>query len=353
MPRKHVLVLVHGMGDYVDDDGGIDSGWADRAEATLEELYAQYSMLKLMPFEDRFEVVKIDYDTVFNDLITKWAHQSVDLKSAGVPIEGVVKEVFDWLDGGAKQTDNFAWTHVADVVLYRYFRLVRQRVKVHVAKQIVAALKPNAHGSVGQWTVIAHSLGTIVAHDVLHALSVETAPETGLPILDTMVPSATAFVALSNVSKVLENDAPVYDSEVVPPTELNPTTVCFNYLSADNRYDPFLLLERFDPKDDPEWKLARKQKSYLPVRTKNVQELNVHSFRNYMVNPAVHIPLFDLIVGPGFVLPDERAQAERDFEQIADDALLKEAQKLAKDSKAETWFERIGKFYALLEEARS
>ena len=77
--RKHVLFLVHGMGDNVNADGSVETGWADNAEKTLKDLYDGYQILKSVPFDERFEVVAINYDTVFNNLLKRWAEQSTAL----------------------------------------------------------------------------------------------------------------------------------------------------------------------------------------------------------------------------------------------------------------------------------
>jgi len=83
--RKHVLFLVHGMGDNVNDDGSVETGWAENAEKTLKDLYDDYQILKLVPFEERFEMVAINYDSIFNNLLKRWAEQSLALRATGVP----------------------------------------------------------------------------------------------------------------------------------------------------------------------------------------------------------------------------------------------------------------------------
>lgn len=347
--RRHVLFLVHGMGDNVGTDGRIERKWADDATATLRDLYEQYRILKMVPFEERFEVVPINYDTIFNDLCRHWADQSAALRATGVPITGIVADVFQWLDQGAQQDDNFAWTHVADAVLYRFFPLVRQPVKAHVAKQFTAALKPNSEGAVTSWSIIAHSLGCAISHDVLHAMDATTADEAGISILDTMVPSASVVAMISNVSRVMESDVSVYDSQVVPPTSLKPHTACFHYMSVNNKLDPFVRPVPFDPKDDPEWKEAKRNKSFLDIKLEHVHEANVHSFANYLVHPKCHIPLFERMAGRGVITEQEQVKAD-DFPRFKSDALLKDAKDLLARSKAESWFHVVGKFYALIRE---
>lgn len=346
--RRHVLFLVHGMGDNVGADGGIERDWHDRARATLASLYEQYRILGMVPFDERFEVVPIHYDAVFNDLISHWADQSAALKASGVPLTGIVERTFDWLDQGAQQDDNFAWTHVADVVLYRFFPLVRQRVKAHVGKSLLAALKPDSAGAVTSWSVISHSLGCVVTHDVLHAMDATTPGEPGISILDAMVPSATLVAMISNVSKVMENDISVYDSQVAPPTGIRPNTACFHYLNVNNRFDPFIVPERFDPKDDPVWKAAKQAKTFLDVRIDSVHEANTHSFANYLANPNCHIPLFEHVAGRGSISGSEKTAALESFRKVASDTLLDQAKQLLKNSRAPSWFEVVGRYFAFL-----
>ena len=172
-------------------------------------------------------------------------------------------------------------------------------------------MSPANEGSVSSWSVVAHSLGCAITHDVLHAMDATSPSQDGISILDAMVPSASVVAMISNVSKVLENDVGVYDSQLVPPTQIKPNTACFHYLSANNKFDPFVLSERFDPKNEPEWTQAKKNKSFLDIRISNVHEVNVHSFKNYLVNPDVHIPLFERMAGRGTISSQDVASTVR------------------------------------------
>ena len=119
-------------------------------------------------------------------------------------------------------------------------------------------------------------------------------------------------------------------------------------MSANNKFDPFVLADRFDPQNHPEWKQAKKNKTFLDVRIDNVHEVNVHSFKNYLVNPAVHIPLFERIAGRGAISEAEKTDANAGFEAIAVDGLLTRANKLLNESNAQSWFNVVGSFYGLL-----
>ena len=245
--RKHVLFFVHGMGSYVTASGTASHAWSKAAAKSLKEQYNKYLILKSVPFEDRFDVVHVNYDTEFNKLLKRWEEEASKILASGDASAPDVKKLLSWLKGGGQTDNNFAWTHASDVILYRHFSLVRQRIKTHVANQFRNALAPNADGAVTSWSVIAHSLGTIVTHDVLHALDSTTPNEAGVSILDSMVPSANAVCMIANVCKVMENDVDVYESLVVPSSAVKPQSACFNYLSCNNKWDPFVNAVPFDP----------------------------------------------------------------------------------------------------------
>ena len=161
---RHVLVLLHGMGTHGSD-------WADDAKDSLEGLYQNYGVLGRFDFEERFRCEAITYGNVFEQIVTNWATMSGEILASGqLGSAGEVRSLVDWLENAGETDDNFLWTHVADVALYRFFPLVRQRVKAQVANRIFAILQEAIDDGDSDWSVIAHSLGTAVAHDTLHAM---------------------------------------------------------------------------------------------------------------------------------------------------------------------------------------
>lgn len=355
--RKHVLLFVHGMGAYVSAAGEADNTWSIAAAAALKEQYDKYALIRRKSFEDRFEVVHINYDTEIFKLVSRWQTESRAVLAAGVPSAAPATKLLKWLNDAAKLDDNFAWTHAACVILYFFFPLMRQRLKIHVAGQIQKALAPNEDGAVATWSVIAHSLGTIVTHDVLHAMDSTTPNEAGVSALDAMVPSANVIAMIANVSKLLETDVRVYDSLVVPQSMVQNQSCCFSYLNCNNRFDPFVQPVPFRPgPEKTAWKLAEANGSYLDIATENIHELNVHSLRNYLANPKVHIPLLEALVGGGMVTDEERLKANNEFQNIPDALLQTGLEKvkgrvtteLGGNPDAARWFDLAGVFFALL-----
>lgn len=347
--RKHVLLFAHGMGSYVKADGSRDDTWSKKAEDTLKQQYEKYEIVSLVPFEDRFDVVHINYDTEFHKIVTRWANESGKVLSGPIPDDADVKKLLTWLQGGAKLEDNFSWTHASDVILYRFFELVRQRIKIHVANQIHAALAPNLDGAVTAWSAIAHSLGTIVIHDVLHALDHSTPNEAGISIIDSMVPSASVVAMVANVSKILETHPKVYESHVVPPSLVQKESVCFNYMSFHNKFDPFTRPKPFDPAGVPAWDLALANETFRNVEPENIHELNVHSIENYLVNPHVHIPLLEALCGAGSISASERQAAIDRFEDVPDTLKKQALEELQQELEGKSWFQKVGEFIAKLD----
>jgi len=354
--RKHVLIFVHGMGSYVTASGEADETWSKDAAAALKEQYDKYPFVSRKPFDQRFEVVHINYDTEIFKLVKRWQDESRAIMGTGVVSAAPVTKLLKWLNNAAQLDSNFAWTHAACVILYYFFPLMRQRLKIHVANQLQKALAPNENGAVSSWSVIAHSLGTIVTHDVLQAMDSTTPNEAGISILDTMVPSAQVVAMIANVSKELEFDSKVYESLVCPQSMIRNQACCFSYLNCNNKFDPFVLLERFDPPaSNAAWRLAKENANYLDIRIENIHEINVHSFRNYLVNPDVHIPLLEYLVGSGSISQAEKDKARSDFKQISDDLIQQARQKIIDEANKRTgggdlmaWFDLVGNYYALV-----
>jgi len=347
--RKHVLFFVHGMGVYVDGQGKASNAWSQSAAKLLKQQYQKYAVAKRKSFDDTFEVVHINYDVEFHKLVTRWADESAKVTALAIPAAAPAQKLLKWLNGARETDANFAWTHFSDVVLYKFFELMRQRVKISVANQFQSALAPNHEGAVSSWSVIAHSLGTSITHDVLHALDATTSNQAGISILDAMVPSATVIAMIANVSKVMEGrDVDVYNSMVVPSSMVQNQSVCFQYLNCNNKFDPFVQPVPFKP-TGPQWALAESNQTYVDIPIENIHETNVHSLANYLVNPAVHIALLERMLGFGTISEAEKKKAHDTFENVPQELLLDGAVKLAGLAQDTDWFEMVGKYFALLE----
>jgi hypothetical protein len=161
---------------------------------------------------------------------------------------------------------------------------------------------------------------------------------------------------------VLETDVGVYESLVVPQSMVQNQSCCFSYFNCHNEFDPFVRPLPFAPPDaEPAWTLAKSNGTYLDIATANVHDLNVHSLRNYLVNPAVHIPLLEHLVGLGSVTDEEKRAAEARFKNVPDETIEVARKELearlrahfARDPGVAQWFDLAGVLFAMLKNSNA
>lgn len=287
----HRLIVIHGMGKHDDD-------WSDPVAAKLEELYDGFDrsppLLTRKSFEERIQVVPLRYDGVLREILAEWAAANETLaQHADALDDGAVDRLTGWLD--SSDLDEFAWSHAADVLLYRGFSLIRERVKVAIATDLAHAIAEAIEAD-DSWSVLAHSLGTSVLHDSLHALM--TTPPPGLPgAFDPQNAQAVLVMMVANVSRVLQTTPHVLELDPPDPTVVAPGTpgaadrACQLYYNIAHELDPFLVVKPFDPLSWPD-EQGVADGIYRRIPADHIHEANVHSLLHYLEHPAVHIPLF-------------------------------------------------------------
>lgn len=297
---KHLIFFIHGMGQHGED-------WSQAAQAGLKAAYASYPELKDLPFDEHFECIELVYDWVFEEFRKKMKADALNhallMGNEGLPPE-LVSTLININASLSKNT--FFSTHILDVLFYRFLSLARRPVLESLNEQIIDHLSAaNQKGSV-KWSVVAHSLGTAVAHDLLHAMFNPNGPSMGLTA-NTFPPHAALFAA--NVSRLLERDIKAYES-VVRPSQGRKTGVLQYFLNASHKLDPFTKPKAFNPEYD--WLDAQTRQlaspRYLQLEISEVLEANVHSLTHYLANPGVHIPFIRCLHSTQSVIG---AQSER------------------------------------------
>jgi len=280
---KHLIFLVHGMGTHPEK-------WSEGTRKLLTDAYNSYPDLNIIPLEDRFEFVEICYDNIFEDIRKRWKNESESiLKVMGANgLDGdLIKKLVE--AGQYPSKDNFLWTHVLDVLLYRFAPTVSMAVRVTVANQIMKRL--DTGGEIPAWSVLAHSLGTSVAHDTLNDLYHTAVPGKSKLSLSTGDTSAELVMMVANVSRVLELTSDlVYSSYLRPSSTILPDRVCRYYFSVAHRRDPFTWFKTFDP--PPPWPDAVSTSNFKALQVRHLLDWNVHDLNHYLKGPQVHIPLF-------------------------------------------------------------
>jgi hypothetical protein len=278
-------MLVHGMGIH-------GTGWATEVISDLMTAAEPYGLdgdFSETLEEDGVSVVPIHYDERFDAWRNKWGEDSRELSrfitrnAIAVP-----SNIVSWLEAADETENAFLWSHVVDVLLYRFFSLVTTDVRVHVARSIARRwrdalqLDPSAEVS-----VLAHSLGTSVAHDTLALLATDPPSKaTGFLAGDRRL--ANVFM-LANVSRILETSPRAFESVICPPSVLGSRAYCANLVNVRHELDPIPAPRAFTP--------AWGGSDFLQIRTHAVRDFDVHGFGHYLRDPRVHIPIFRALFG--------------------------------------------------------
>ena len=302
---RSLIFMLHGMGNQPE-------GWAGPYVDAIKEAYGLYPFLQDTPIEERLAFVPLQYDDIFREIVQTWADNAALVRAAAKELNAPVSRLTNWLVGADELKDNFAWTHAADVLLYRAFALVRNRVCTHVGKQLTVRIKREIDeaGSCS-WSAIGHSLGTAVLHDTLARL---WNPLSNLPGNMAFAPEnaqADLVMMVANVSRLLEVKSAsepydVFETAVKPGFGGQLQRGCKYYVNVRHRLDPFTVPKMFNPQMWPdEAALAAIPPRYLNVEVDHIHEKDIHSFAHYLKHPAVHVPMLRRLLGPQAVSDDE------------------------------------------------
>jgi hypothetical protein len=244
MPQ-HIIFLLHGMGQYGKMEDGKykpdENGWFKDAKASLRTLYDRFIKDEIVgeqTFDERFKIVEVEYESIMERFRFAWDKQAEGWSQLGFN-HGVAGALTDFFQGN--DATAFLWTHVADVGLY-LAPTVRVEVKTKVAANIFKALAAEQEAqNLDGWSVIAHSLGSAVAHDTL--TDVRRMLDDDPAMAGGVWPPRTICMA-ANVSHVLTEDRDLLYSDILAPTGgTNPS----GYISCNHRLDPFTLVAPFAP----------------------------------------------------------------------------------------------------------
>jgi len=326
------LFVVHGMGAF-------DQAWVDPIKKQLSEIYGSYETLSSEAQGTRFTIHPIRYDDILSDLVQRWQTDANVVSKLSNGVSGSTAEALvGWLKTAGQ---GFQWTHAADVLLYRCFSDVREAVVVTVANQMLKVINKDLKANQdARWGVLAHSLGTAVAHDSLHALWTTEFPG-GIKVSSGDVKAAFVMM-VANVSRVLETDVHVLTSAVQPGKGSHRARGCLNFLTVRHALDPFTIPRMFDPEEWPDAATVA-QGRYRSIRVNHFRNRNIHGFGHYLSHPAVHIPLMRLLADEKSVISasEEKSALKNfsDFGEIPVETATAELKRLElmQPSRADSW----------------
>jgi hypothetical protein len=295
MPNQ-VLFFIHGVGQH-------GTKWAEGADGpieTLKEASRKYEHFKSGALENRVDLVPVSYDDLFVDVIAAWQANANAIDE--FDSDGTLRTALGWLaDADEKK---FWWSHAADAAMYRLSFAYRQMVRSHVINQLATRIKKefDEEGS-ATCSVLAHSLGTAVAHDSLHYLGTTEWGKSSSPFHPTHWRFNHIFM-LANTSRLLqttdEGMMAAYQSIVRPGPVEDPASYCGTYWSFRHEMDPIAWPRRFDPAG---WA------DYSEVVTNHYRQANIHGLSHYLLNPSVHIPILRRVVKKNAVTLEEEIAA--------------------------------------------
>ena len=304
----HTIFLIHGMGEF-------SPGWSKTYQDQLLTKWCLYPGLGGKDaFSATFGFQEVTYSDSFSNLRAQWTNDRsvvTKLLSGGMS-GGVNADALRALDKlySPLTANTFFATNVLDVLLYGFIETVRMEIIAEVANTIAQSLSKTPSPT---YSVIAHSLGTSVAHDALDVLYSMPIPYgNGLTAkLTTGDAQINTLLMIANVSRVLEQKRPdsvnpwdVYQS-VVKPGPPNTGGICFYYYNALNQFDPIPKPWPFTI--DGTWPSSAVATSgaLKNLDATAVALQDIHALEFYLDNPEVHVPFFRSLTYPGAVSDTE------------------------------------------------
>jgi hypothetical protein len=308
--------------------------WANAPQGPIEALREAaklYGSLKDDALDNWVELIPIRYDDIFDRLMAKWADQAKELKPWATALGSKFLESGTDLLSKA-DSGGFIPAVGCDALLYKGFKLFAQRVQLHVAYEMAKAIAERTIGVPGappRFYVLAHSLGTAVAHDAIQRLVTESwrileevkdcdpdGIKKQLDSLDEIRASGfkpgqfqfTAIFQISNTSRLMH-----MTEEGPTESAVRPGAAVEQFFNVDHAIDPISKVLPFAmPKDWEDSGAGRR----LAVR--HFYQDNIHGFGHYLTHRSIHASLFRQLFRDDFRLSGKEVEAIRKFPDLGD-----------------------------------
>ncbi|MET0342018.1 MAG: hypothetical protein ABW252_13520 [Polyangiales bacterium] len=263
-----VVFVVHGIGSDAGTRATPASDWSADIARTLRGAAGAYPGID----PKQLVIEPILYDDVFQRHARNWQELAQALR--GTPLERATALLSTAAEG------EFLWGSLGDVVQYRGLPMVRKNVHTAVAAKIAEAVAK--HGIAHHYSVLAHSLGTAVAHDAISALATRSVE--GSTALHPPNFRFANFFTLANVSRLVwATTGDFYAKSRVRPRDsglADDACPVDHYLDFRHVADPIPSIVRFAPRG---WSSSHCQQKTV----RHLNDLNVHGFVHYLQSPQV------------------------------------------------------------------
>jgi hypothetical protein len=282
---KRVLFLLHGI-------GRMDRNWSanvvkairDLAGALENDPASGFAANALKDAVEETEFVELLYDDLFQRITRViFERQSLFIEALREDRLGTIADLFT-TDAGAPNTlrDN-----LVDILFYRAMKEHRHMVRKHVQLQMLMEIQERGTEDI-QYSVMAHSLGTVVMHDTLQEMSTEPGSpfRLGSPFM------INNLFMVANTSFMLQTDYDPRTSNVRPFIGQNDAGYVFRYWDFAHRFDPVAQLRGFAAgmRNLP-------QQRFTFVTVDHFKAANIHSYTHYLGDPRVHARVFEALYG--------------------------------------------------------
>lgn len=280
--NKPIILVIHGMGSH--EPGNLKK---EIAEGVNEA--AKNFGLKHFDINEKVEFFQFNYSTFLDDIRQRDAEHASSITEhlsllqghgLGENIVAKLTEFFADFD-----EDDMLYTHWMDIVYYGLM-FWGEKIRVDFAKKINDVMIEANRGS-REVHIIAHSLGTAVAHDTLAKLFRKDVNITSkVPGLDIAKFRIKSLWTVANVSRLLNllNDIADPNHSIVNGTD---TSCCAHLINVRNAFDPFTWVMQYNGRGN----------RYKLKEVNTVRQGNTHDIKEYMASPPVASHLLLRILG--------------------------------------------------------
>ncbi len=348
----HHIFFIHGIGTH-------SSNWVvdEGIHTLMQKTWIKYPSLTTKgSFDNLIKCHSIQYNDVFQQYINRWGEMAGRLKGELNGHPDLKPADFDYLidlsgkpQAGEDEQD-FFFTHILDVVLYRFFDLIQEDIIAQCADQIFSLIEQYYMESDVRFSLVGHSMGTAVAHATLQKLFTHPAY---LPSLRQAL-KFELFAQISNTSFVLSRDRNQHYKTIVYPSKFPNRGVCRKMLCMSHKLDLICELIPFEPEED--WPNSRDCKYLEKILISKIKQKDIHCINHYFENPKVHVPFFNALFSNAKIPAEE---AEKTWNQYltetpdSDFKNLRTKLEALQSSTRQSWSETLQAFRQFLDSTRN